>query len=35
MGLRIRDYNIKYDFKNYISDDFKLNYGVKRDLLWL
>jgi hypothetical protein len=24
----IQNYNIKYDFKNYISDDFKLNYGV-------
>jgi hypothetical protein len=24
----IRNYNIKYDFKNYISDKFKLNYGV-------
>lgn len=24
----IKNYNIKYDFKNYISDDFKLNYGI-------
>ncbi|RYJ50680.1 TonB-dependent receptor [Flavobacterium petrolei] len=24
----IRNYNIKYDFKNYISDKFKLNYGI-------
>jgi hypothetical protein len=24
----IRNYNIKYDFKNYISDRIKLNYGV-------
>ena len=24
----IRNYNIKYDFKNYISDKVKLNYGV-------
>lgn len=24
----IKNYNIKYDFKNYISDKFKLNYGV-------
>ncbi|SDX66217.1 TonB-dependent receptor [Flavobacterium degerlachei] len=24
----IRNYNIKYDFKNYISDTFKLNYGA-------
>ncbi|RDI57666.1 TonB-dependent receptor [Flavobacterium glaciei] len=24
----IRNYNIKYDFKNYISDKFKLNYGL-------
>ena len=24
----IKNYNIKYDFKNYISDDFKLNYGT-------
>jgi hypothetical protein len=24
----IKNYNIKYDFKNYISDSFKLNYGV-------
>jgi len=24
----IKNYNIKYDFKNYISDNFKLNYGV-------
>ncbi len=24
----ITNYNIKYDFKNYISDNFKLNYGV-------
>jgi hypothetical protein len=24
----IRNYNIKYDFKNYISDNFKLNYGI-------
>ncbi|MGO4905281.1 TonB-dependent receptor [Flavobacterium sp. W20_MBD1_R3] len=24
----IKNYNIKYDFKNYISDRFKLNYGV-------
>ncbi|RTY89415.1 TonB-dependent receptor [Flavobacterium sp. GSP27] len=24
----IKNYNIKYDFKNYISDIFKLNYGV-------
>ncbi|MDD5149621.1 MAG: TonB-dependent receptor [Flavobacterium sp.] len=24
----IRNYNIKYDFKNYISDKFKLNYGA-------
>ena len=24
----IRNYNIKYDFKNYISDKLKLNYGV-------
>ncbi|MFV8467156.1 TonB-dependent receptor [Flavobacterium sp. LB1P62] len=24
----IKNYNIKYDFKNYISDTFKLNYGV-------
>lgn len=24
----IQNYNIKYDFKNYISDSFKLNYGV-------
>ncbi len=23
----IKNYNIKYDFKNYISDNFKLNYG--------
>jgi hypothetical protein len=29
----IRNYNIKYDFKNYISDKFKLNYGGKRNLL--
>ena len=32
IGLRwdsgIKNYNIKYDFKNYISDNFKLNYGV-------
>ena len=24
----IKNYNIKYDFKNYISDRFKLNYGL-------
>ncbi|HMI06279.1 MAG TPA: TonB-dependent receptor plug domain-containing protein, partial [Flavobacterium sp.] len=24
----IKNYNVKYDFKNYISDNFKLNYGV-------
>lgn len=24
----IKNYNIKYDFKNYISDHFKLNFGV-------
>ncbi|MEL1256091.1 TonB-dependent receptor [Flavobacterium sp. DGU38] len=24
----IRNYNLKYDFKHYISDKFKLNYGV-------
>ena len=24
----IKNYNVKYDFKNYISDKFKLNYGV-------
>ncbi|WP_369765494.1 carboxypeptidase-like regulatory domain-containing protein [Flavobacterium sp. WC2429] len=24
----IKNYNIKYDFKNYISDNFKLNYGM-------
>lgn len=24
----IRNYNVKYDFKNYITDKFKLNYGV-------
>ncbi|RTY87856.1 TonB-dependent receptor [Flavobacterium sp. RSP49] len=24
----IKNYNIKYDFRNYISDKFKLNYGV-------
>ena len=24
----IKNYNIKYDFKNYISDNFKLNYGA-------
>lgn len=24
----IKNYNIKYDFKNYLSDKFKLNYGV-------
>lgn len=24
----IKNYNIKYDFKNYISDSFKLNYGI-------
>lgn len=24
----IKNYNIKYDFKNYISDRFKLNYGI-------
>lgn len=24
----IKNYNIKYDFKNYISDSFKLNYGL-------
>ncbi len=24
----IKNYNIKYDFKNYISDKFKLNYGM-------
>jgi len=24
----IRNYNIKYDFKNYISDNFKLSYGL-------
>ena len=24
----IKNYNIKYDFKNYISENFKLNYGV-------
>ncbi|MFE3869009.1 carboxypeptidase-like regulatory domain-containing protein [Flavobacterium sp. LS2P90] len=24
----IKNYNIKYDFKNYITDSFKLNYGV-------
>ncbi len=24
----IKNYNIKYDFKNYISDTFKLNYGL-------
>ncbi len=32
IGLRwdsgIKNYNIKYDFKNYISDNFKLNYGM-------
>jgi hypothetical protein len=27
-GSGIRNYNIKYDFKNYISDKFKLNYGM-------
>jgi hypothetical protein len=25
----IQNFNIKYDFKNYISDNFKLNYGVR------
>jgi hypothetical protein len=24
----IKNYNLKYDFKNYVSDKFKLNYGV-------
>src|SRR6218665_295610 len=24
----IKNYNLKYDFKNYVSDNFKLNYGV-------
>jgi hypothetical protein len=24
----IKNYNLKYDFKNYISDDFRLNYGA-------
>ncbi|MFV8343795.1 TonB-dependent receptor [Flavobacterium sp. XS2P39] len=24
----IKNYNIKYDFRNYISDKFKLNYGI-------
>lgn len=24
----IKNYNLKYDFKNYISDNFKLNYGA-------
>ncbi len=24
----IKNYNVKYDFKNYISDKFKLNYGL-------
>lgn len=24
----IKNYNVKYDFKNYISDNFKLNYGI-------
>ncbi|WPR70360.1 TonB-dependent receptor [Flavobacterium sp. NG2] len=24
----IKNYNIKYDFKNYVSDSFKLNFGV-------
>jgi len=24
----IKNYNIKYDFKNYLSDTFKLNYGI-------
>jgi hypothetical protein len=24
----IKNYNIKYDFKNYISENFKLNYGI-------
>ncbi|CAM3007610.1 Outer membrane receptor proteins, mostly Fe transport [Flavobacterium succinicans] len=24
----IKNYNIKYDFKNYVSDSFKLNYGL-------
>ncbi|WP_139959236.1 TonB-dependent receptor [Flavicella sediminum] len=24
----IRNFHLKYDFKNYISDDFKLNYGL-------
>ena len=24
----IKNYNLKYDFKNYVSDDFKLNYGI-------
>ena len=24
----IKNYNVKYDFKNYISDGFKLNYGL-------
>jgi hypothetical protein len=28
MGFGIKNYNIKYDFKNYISDSFKLNYGI-------
>jgi hypothetical protein len=28
MDSGIKNYNIKYDFKNYISDKFKLNYGV-------
>jgi hypothetical protein len=28
MGLWIQNFNIKYDFQNYISDNFKLNYGV-------
>ena len=27
-GSGIKNYNIKYDFKNYISDKFKLNYGI-------
>ncbi|GEP51313.1 collagen-binding protein [Flavobacterium noncentrifugens] len=24
----IKNYNLKYDFKNYVSDNFKLNYGI-------
>ncbi|MCI9845828.1 TonB-dependent receptor [Flavobacterium pectinovorum] len=24
----IRNYNLKYDFKNYVSDKFRLNYGI-------